>query len=75
MSVTFAPALDGALTVNRHAAMAREVKLLIRFAPEGNPVKPNRGRTGSRPLISVAGSIATDTRCPDKVRYSPDRNH
>jgi hypothetical protein len=32
-SVTFAPALDGALTVNRHAAMAREVKLVIRFAP------------------------------------------
>jgi hypothetical protein len=32
-SVTFAPALDGALTVNRHAAMAREVKLVIWFAP------------------------------------------
>jgi hypothetical protein len=33
MSVTFAPALDGALTVNRHAAIAREVKRVIWFAP------------------------------------------
>ena len=44
-SVTFARALDGALTVNRHAAMAREAKLVIWFAPERNPVKPNGGRT------------------------------